>query len=172
MMNKPFLILAPLLVFLVGFWIPEDHVIPVEGAKPHDWNKHAFWFGGKQYTNKGIDIFAKKGTAAKAATKGIVVYQSTNIKGQKSVTVLGSKWRLHHYDHLAKVTTRPLQVVHAGDVIGHIATKRKNNNRTAFLSYSIQSLTPKMTKLDVHKPQGWKKIFYVNPSEFLTTSSH
>lgn len=171
MMNKPLLILAPLLVFLMGFWIPEDNVIPVEGAKPYDWNSQAFWFGGKQYTNKGIDIFAKQGTPAKAATKGIVVYQNTKPDGRKSVTILGSKWRLHHYEHLAYVQTHPLQIVQAGEVIGAIAAK-KHNKRTAFLSYSIQSLTPKMAKLDMQKPQGWKKIFYINPNDFLTQAAH
>jgi hypothetical protein len=63
-------------IFLTGFLIPQNLKMPVDGASKSSYNQQSFWYypWGKSGTHKGVDIFAKEGTAIKSATNGIVVF--------------------------------------------------------------------------------------------------
>ena len=63
-------------IFLTGFLIPQNLKMPVDGASKSSYNQQSFWYypWGKSGTHKGVDIFAKEGTAIRSATNGIVVF--------------------------------------------------------------------------------------------------
>ena len=167
-MNKPLLLLGALTVFMMGYWIPEDRHLPVEGAKPYDWNPSAFWYVGGMNAQKGINIFANKGTSVEAATSGWVIYRETDPEGDNSVLVLGAKWRLHRYANLEQVTVKPASWVKTGEKIGTVGTPAKATPRPANLYYSIRSLPPQVSEWKPDQPFGLDRMFYVNPHEFLT----
>jgi len=166
-MQKPILFLIPIMIFIMGFWVPENHHIPVQGAQPHDWNPNSFWHGGRNYAHKGIDIFAKKGTPTLATTSGWVLFRGKNSKGGNAVLMLGAKWRLHYYGHLDAIDVGFMDWVKAGTQIGTVGNTG-NENRPPALYYSIKSLPPQLAQLDLERPKAWEKVFYVNPHKFLT----
>jgi murein DD-endopeptidase MepM/ murein hydrolase activator NlpD len=169
-MSKPLLLLGALTIFMMGYWIPEDRHVPVEGAKPYDWNPASFWYMGSNQPQKGINIFANKGTPVEATTSGWVIYEENDPKGDNSVLVLGAKWRLHHYANLDHVEVKPASWVKTGQRIGTVGIPPSEaaKPRPANLYYSIRSLAPQVSGWDPNKPFGLDQVFYVNPHEFLT----
>ena len=169
MSKKPLLLLLTLTIFMMGYWIPEDRHVPVEGAKPYDWNSAAFGYkAGGMGVQKGINIFARKGTPVEATTSGWVIYRENDPDGNNSVWVLGAKWRLHHYANLADVSVKPASWVKTGEKIGTIGTPANATNRSANLYYSIRSLPPQVSEWKPETAMGIDRVFYVNPHEFLT----
>ncbi len=53
-----------ILITILGFFIPQNMIIPVDDASKNDWHPETFWYypWGKSVTHKGVDIFAKEGT--------------------------------------------------------------------------------------------------------------
>ncbi len=167
-MNKALLLLGALTIFMMGYWIPEDHHIPVENAKPYDWNPDSFWFVGGESAQKGINIFADRGTPVKATTSGWIIYRENDPHGDNSVWVLGAKWRVHHYANLDEVDVKPAAWVKTGEKIGSVGTPQDATPRPANLYYAIRSLPPQVSEWEPDKPFGFDRVFYVNPHEFLT----
>ena len=168
-MQKPLLFLGALAIFMMGYWIPEDRQMPVEGAKPYDWNPAAYWYvGGKNAAQKGINIFAREGTPVVASTSGWVVYSENNPQGNNTVLVLGSKWRLHRYENLEKVDISLGAWVKTGEKIGAVGLPKQDAKRPANLYYSIRSLSPQVSELKTDKPFWLEQVFYVDPHKFLT----
>lgn len=169
MSKKPLLLLLALTLFMMGYWIPEDRHVPVEGAKPYDWNPQAFGYkAGGSDVQKGINIFARKGTPVEATTSGWVIYRQNDPKGDNSVWVLGAKWRLHHYANLAEVDVTPGAWVKTGEKIGTVGVPASAVMRPPNLYYSIRSLPPQVAEWKPHTPMGLDRVFYVDPHEFLT----
>ncbi|HPE58932.1 MAG TPA: M23 family metallopeptidase [Thiolinea sp.] len=169
-MQKSLLFLGALTIFMMGYWVPEDRHVPVDGAKPYDWNPASFWYVGGQNAQKGINIFARQGTPVEASTSGLVIYRNTDADGDKSVYVLGSKWRVHHYANLGEVDVIPGTWVKTGEKIGAVGTPEGNSvsRRPANLYYSIRSLPPQVSELEPAKPFWLDRVFYVDPHKFLT----
>lgn len=169
MNKKPLILLLVLTIFMMGYWIPEDHHVPVEGAQPYDWNPAAYGYkiGGSQ-VQKGINIFANKGTSVEATTSGWVIYRENDPQGDNSVWVLGAKWRLHHYANLESVEVKPASWVKTGEKIGTVGVPASASIRPANLYYSIRSLPPQVAEWKPKQALGLDQVFYVNPHEFLT----
>lgn len=169
MNKKPLLLLLALTVFMVGYWIPEDRHIPVEGAKPYDLSTTAYGYKiGGLNAQKGINIFARKGTPVEATTSGLVLYSENAPQGNNSVWVLGAKWRLHHYANLDQVSVNPASWVKTGEKIGTVGAASSTNAPTPNLYYSIRSLPPQVTEWKPQQPLGLEQVFYVDPHQFLT----
>lgn len=79
-----------LIIIIIGYLIPENFSMPVQGATSKDYNQASFWYypWGKSVTHKGVDIFAKKGTTLNFGTSGIVLYVGTVDVGGNVVIVL------------------------------------------------------------------------------------
>lgn len=168
-MKKRLLFIVLLLLFVGGFLLPEGRVMPVLGATSADWHPRSFWYypWGRSGTHKGIDIFAGHGTLVLASGGGLVVRSGVDSRGGNVVLVLGSKWRLHYYAHLQSIAVSTGQWVGAGEAIGTVGDSGNAKGKPPHLHYTIRSLAPLPWNADPAAPQGWRKMFYVDPGAFL-----
>lgn len=163
-MLKLFKILAIILV--LGLFIPQHGVIPVENATRKDWNANSFWYSpwGKSGVHKGIDIFAAKGTHVISSTDGIVIYTGDIEMGGKVVAILGPKWRIYYYAHLNSINAQVLDYAGKGDIIGAVGDSGNAKGKPPHLHYSVISPIPYPWRITTGW-HGWKRIFYLNPAE-------
>jgi len=168
MKKRKKLLLGVLTILIIGFLIPQNLKMPVKGASKSDYNSESFWYypWGKSVTHKGVDIFAKKGTEINSSTLGLVLYVGKISKGGNFALILGPKWRLHYYAHLDELKTIPFSLVNNESIIGTVGTSGNAVGKPPHLHYSILTIIPYVWKIDSDK-QGWKKMFYLNPIEYL-----
>ncbi len=142
--------------------------MPVEGATKSSYNEKSFWYypWGKSVTHKGVDIFAKEGTTVGSSTSGLVIYCGQLKMGGNVVFVLGPKWRIHYYAHLQEIKTSVGSWVNKGGIIGTVGTSGNAVGKSPHLHYSIVTAIPYFWRIDLDH-QGWKKMFYLNPINFL-----
>ncbi len=160
-----YLVLA---IFTIGLLLPQSFQMPVLNATKRSYNQQSFWYypWGKSVTHKGVDIFAKAGTPIRPSTNGFVIYTGQISLGGNVVLVLGPKWRLHYYAHLQEITTSSFSWVNKIDTIGLVGATGNAKGKPPHLHYSIFTLVSYPWRIDKVK-QGWKKIFYLNPIEYL-----
>ena len=168
MSKRRVLLLVLLVPIVLGFFIPEPRLIPVEGATSSDWHADTFWYEpwGKSGVHKGIDIFARRGTNVIASTHMLVLYQGSWPRGGKVVLALGPKWRLHYFAHLDAIGTTAGALLARGQVLGQVGDSGNAVGTPPHLHYSIVSLIPRPWKID-SSSQGYKKMFYLNPIIYL-----
>ncbi|MCK5877499.1 MAG: M23 family metallopeptidase [Candidatus Marithrix sp.] len=170
MKKQIFQYVAGFTVFLIviGYILPEKLVIPVMGAKTTDWNQQTFWYEpwGKSKVHKGIDIFAKKGTLSLAAIYGLVIYSGRFSLGGNVIAVLGPKWKIHYYAHLESINVSIGEFVSTSQTIGAVGNSGNARGKQPHLHYSVITLLPYFWRWD-DSTFGWKKIFFLNPSEML-----
>ena len=166
--RKLFFVFLLMTVIALGLVLPQNLSMPVDGADRHSYNPESFWYypWGKSVTHKGVDIFAEEGTRVYASVKGLVVYTGRLDMGGNVVVVLGPKWRLHYYAHLKDIRTKALSWVSKRTVIGTVGTSGNARGKAPHLHYSILTLLPHPWRIDGSR-QGWKKMFYLNPIDFL-----
>ena len=157
---------------IIGLIIPQQLCMPVEGASNSDYNPKTFWYypWGKSITHKGVDIFAKKGTLVHSSTLGIVMYAGTMGRGGKCVITLGPKWRLHYYAHLDEIKTKVFSFVSKKTLIGTVGNTGNAKGTPPHLHYAIATVLPYPWRIDNNR-QGYLKMFYLNPIEYLQNSN-
>lgn len=157
-----------ILVILTGFLIPQKLRMPVEGATKADYNPKTFWFypWGKSVTHKGVDIFANEGRNVLAATPGLVLYSGKLALGGNVVVILGPKWRFHYYAHLQRSNVKSFTAVRGGSLIGKVGATGNAAGKPPHLHYAIATPFPYFWRID-HSKQGWMKMFYLNPVDYL-----
>lgn len=168
-MKKRYLLLL-LGLLATGFMVPEQRIIPVAKASPVDWHPKSFWFypWGRSGTHKGIDIFAARHTPVIASSAGLVLRTGKDFSGGNVVYVLSAGWCLHYYAHLQRIDVAKMSWVKAGQQLGTVGDSGNAKGKPTHLHYSIRSLIPRPWESDPSVPQGWRKMFYINPHEFLT----
>jgi murein DD-endopeptidase MepM/ murein hydrolase activator NlpD len=156
------------IVLTVGLLIPEKLLIPVESATSKDWNEQSYWYEpwGVSGVHKGIDIFADKGKALISSSPAIILYTGELARGGKVILSIGPKWRLHYYAHLEYSAVKRWQWVQGGEQIGLVGDSGNAKGKPPHVHYSIVTLLPYIWKID-DSTQGWKKMFYLDPSELL-----
>ena len=157
-------------IILIGFLLPQNVRMPVEGATKNSYHPQSFWYypWGTSVTHKGVDIFAPKGTPIYAATPGLVLYAgSMPGKGGKVVGILGPKWRIHYYAHLDSETTTTGAIVGHNTQIGTVGNTGNAANTPSHLHYGLATPIPYFWRYDSEARQGWKKMFYLNPIDAL-----
>lgn len=157
-----------LVLIITGFCLPENFTVPVKSASKGDYNQKSFWAypWGKSITHKGVDIFAKSGTAALSSIDGFVLKRGTSDRAGIYVVVISAKWRVHYYAHLASSMAKIGQWVSSGDQIGTVGATGNAAGKTPHLHYSIYSPIPLPWKGD-KSIMGWKKMFFMNPITYL-----
>ncbi|MBF0624940.1 MAG: M23 family metallopeptidase [Magnetococcales bacterium] len=163
------------LEFLVGLGIliggllaPQHLIIPVQGAAPDDWHPKSFWYypWGLSVVHKGIDIFAPEGRPVLAPTAGFIFFAGQKERGGNAVMLLGPQWRFHYFSHLQAIHTGVGAWVAQGERIGTVGTTGNAKGRPPHLHYEIVTLLPYPWRWDSDR-QGWKKMFFLDPSEQL-----
>jgi murein DD-endopeptidase MepM/ murein hydrolase activator NlpD len=146
--------------------------MPVKGAGRSSYNQQSFWAHpwGKSVTHKGVDIFAKEGTEVVAATGGWVVYTGIIERGGNVVILLGPGWRFHYYAHLREIKAKRFSLVKRNKLIGLVGTTGNAKGKAPHLHYTIKSMLPLPWRKD-NSIQGWKKMFYLNPVDYLNNCS-
>jgi len=158
---------------LIGFFVPEKMVIPVQGASSHDWHHQTFWHEpwGTSGVHKGIDIFGAKTTPVVAATAGVVIFSGVLTKGGNAVAILGPKWRIHYFAHLERKDVVLGDIVDANDQIGTLGDSGNAAGKAPHVHYSILSIIPLPWRATL-ETQGWKKMFFIDPHQTLTNISY
>ena len=155
-------------IIVIGLILPQKFSMPVDGATSADYNSQSFWFypWGKSVTHKGVDIFAKEGTPIRSSTSGLVIFCGQIKIGGNVVLILGPKWRLHYYAHLKDINTSIFSWANSVKIIGTVGTTGNAVGKTPHLHYAIVTPIPYLWRIDTDR-QGWKKMFYLNPIEYL-----
>jgi peptidoglycan LD-endopeptidase LytH len=162
------ILMGIVLILFLGMLIPQQLVMPVADATRNDYNPDSFWYypWGKSVVHKGVDIFAKTGTPVVSSTRGVVIYVGSQSRGGNTVLILGPKWRLHYYAHLDEIKTKRLSLVSSSCLIGTVGASGNAINTPPHLHYSVVTMVPYPWRID-NARQGWKKMFYLNPLDYL-----
>lgn len=157
-----------LTVIAGGLLLPERLVIPVQGATPADWNPRTFWHRpwGRSGVHRGIDIFAGEGRGVVAASSGVVLFAGTLRDGGNVVAILGPKWRIHYYAHLAAQRTTAWRWVNRGEEIGAVGATGNAVGKPPHLHYAIITQIPYLWRYRLER-FGFDRMFYLNPQERL-----
>jgi peptidoglycan LD-endopeptidase LytH len=116
--------------------------------------------------HKGIDIFAPKKTPVLAPTYGLVIYTGELKLGGNAVFILGPKWRVHFFGHLNRSNVVIGQPVTRGQEIGEVGDSGNAQGKPPHLHYQIDTWLPYPWLCDT-STQGWKKMFILNPNDYL-----
>jgi len=171
-MAKKLIIVATsvtLLIVIAGLLLPERLVIPVQGATRADWNPKSFWHRpwGRSGVHRGIDIFAPQGRSVVAASSGIVLFAGTLRDGGNAVAILGPRWRVHYYAHLAEQRTASWRWINRGEEIGSVGTSGNATGKPPHLHYALITQLPHVWRFRMER-FGFDRMFYLDPGERLT----
>jgi peptidoglycan LD-endopeptidase LytH len=161
------------LILIAGLLLPQELIIPVKDAEPKDWNPKSWWYEpwGVSGVHKGIDIFAPKKTPVLAPTSGLVIYTGELKLGGNVVFILGPKWRVHFFGHLNRSNVVIGQPVMRGQEIGEVGDSGNAQGKPPHLHYQIDTWLPYPWLCDT-STQGWKKMFILNPNDYLPKHSY
>ncbi len=142
--------------------------MPVDGATKADYHPKTFWYypWGKSITHKGADIFAKDGTIVQSSISGFVIYSGQISLGGNVVIILGPKWRIHYYAHLKERKISTFSWSTRKEIIGTVGSSGNAIGKPPHLHYAIITAIPYLWRIDGDK-QGWKKMFFLNPLDYL-----
>ncbi|UVW27156.1 M23 family metallopeptidase [Massilia sp. H6] len=117
---------------------PTVLAVPVEGVAPgrlrDTW--HAARGNGRRH--EGIDIFARRGTAVRAATEGIVLRTGESRLGGKVVWMMGPGGQRHYYAHLdGYADVAPGMRVEQGRVLGYVGNTGNAAGTPPHLHYGV-----------------------------------
>tara|TARA_R100000951_G_scaffold104436_1_gene97605 strand:- start:252 stop:791 length:540 start_codon:yes stop_codon:yes gene_type:complete len=150
-------------------FIGSSFTLPVDKMHVKDYNQRSFWFGpwGQSVVHKGVDIFGSIGTNVFSSTYGIVLIKGYNRIGGNAVMVLSPDLKVHYYAHLDEINTSLFSIVTPGKKIGTLGDTGNAKGKAPHLHYGIHTLIPNLSKLDLSKKHGVRKMFYVDPIPFL-----
>ena len=117
---------------------PQVLPVPVEGVRQRALRDT--WGGARSEGRKheGIDIFAKRGTAVRSSTEGIVSQVGTNRLGGLVVWVLGPGGQRHYYAHLDSYSDVEAGMrIEAGRVLGYVGNTGNAKGTPPHLHYGI-----------------------------------
>lgn len=155
-------------VFTVPYVIPERPIVPVADASARDWHPRSFWYEpwGRSGVHKGIDIFAPHGRAVVAPTDGLVIYRGYVARGGNVVLMLGPKWRLHYFAHLASIEVTRGEFLRQATRLGSVGDTGNAAGKPPHLHYAVLSLWPRPWAYS-SAPQGWKQLFFIDPGKLI-----
>jgi murein DD-endopeptidase MepM/ murein hydrolase activator NlpD len=129
-----------LLISLYREAAPAHLPVPVDGVKPRQLTNQWGSPRSEGRRHQGIDIFARRGTPIRSATRGIVLTVGTNRLGGKIVRVLGPGATYHYYAHLDRhAPLRVGQPIHTGTLLGYVGTTGNARGTPPHLHYGLYS---------------------------------
>ena len=92
--------------------------------------------GGRRH--RGVDILARRDTAVRSTTPGIVASVGTVALGGNAVSVVGPRLSLHYYAHLDHFGAfKPGDKVQPGDVLGYVGDSGNAKGTPCHLHYGV-----------------------------------
>lgn len=170
MKKKLGITLLVLTAFVILGYLPSGgQLIPVENATEENWSMSSYWFypWGISGVHKGIDIFANRGTAVLAPVSGMVLDCGYKSVSGNYIYLLGPKWRIHYFAHLDTILIKKFTFYTKGDKIGSVGNTGNAASKPPHLHYSVSRIIPNLFAYSRKSPQGWKKIFYINPEKLF-----
>lgn len=157
-----------LLIILFFILLPQSFTLPVKGMQKGDYNQESYWHypWGKSGTHKGVDIFGKIGTDVFSSVRGFTIATGDGKRSGKYVIVLGPKLRFHYFAHLNSINSKVGSWNNLGDKIGTLGATGNAAGKQPHLHYAIIAWLPHFWRVDFD-PQGWRKMFFLNPIDYL-----
>jgi peptidoglycan LD-endopeptidase LytH len=155
------------IIIIAGYLIPSDTISPVTNNEIQKIDPDSFWYypWGESGVHKGIDIFCKSGTSVISPVSGFVYRKGYGTISGNYIYILGAKWRTYYFAHLDTVLISQYNFVAKGE---HIATAGNTGNalyKPTHVHFSIETMLPYFWLYDKQEVQGWKKMFYLDPTK-------
>ncbi|HXH98722.1 MAG TPA: M23 family metallopeptidase [Sphingobacteriaceae bacterium] len=143
--------------------------IPVKNASPAHWDKLSYWYypWGKSRTHKGIDIFSPHKTPVISPVNGLIVKAGYSANGGNYLYLLGPKMRVFYFAHLNSLNSGTFSIVKKYQLLGTVGNTGNAISKPYHLHFSIFSLLPVIRHYDQKAPDGWKKMFNLDPGKLL-----
>lgn len=95
-------------------------ILPLAGKVTHDFGAYRYLNGHPMARHSGEDIDVPQGTPVRAANNGIVRLAGSFYYDGNMVILDHGGGLLTEYLHMADIQVRPGQIIHRGEVIGHV----------------------------------------------------
>ncbi|MFA6278140.1 MAG: M23 family metallopeptidase, partial [Pedobacter sp.] len=129
---------------------------------------HSPW--GESKVHKGIDIFAPHKTEILSPITGFILSAGYSENGGNYLYILGPKLRTYYFAHLNTQEKHSFSFIKKGQHIGSVGNSGNAIGSPYHLHFSIFSLFPIVKYYTRKEPQGWMKMFYLDPVKSLISS--
>ncbi|WP_429384884.1 peptidoglycan DD-metalloendopeptidase family protein [Mucilaginibacter sp. UYCu711] len=143
--------------------------IPVKGASQSNWSSVSYWYcpTDTSKVHKGIDIFSPQKTPVLSPVAGLVISQGVSNNGGRFIYLFGGGCRIYYFAHLNTIEVSRFSFLWKKDEMGTVGNSGNALSKPYHLHFSIFSLIPIFKNYDHPAAQGWKKMFYLNPNDYL-----
>ena len=160
------LVLVLLVILVLGFFLPERKFLPLpfETTTNITYDSLSFWYypWGNNTVHKGVDFFGEKGQIITSPTYGVVLRKGYGTIAGNYIYILGPRWKIYYFAHLDTILNSNI-FVKRGEKIGQMGNTGNASGKPHHLHYSIYTFIPYVWLFTKNKPEGWKRMFYLNP---------
>jgi peptidoglycan LD-endopeptidase LytH len=158
-----------LIILIAGYLIPNNISSPIIQNKVTKIDPESFWYypWGESGVHKGIDIFCEKGTPVLSPVAGFVFKKNFGTRAGNYIYIIGPKWRTYYFAHMDTTFVKSFQFVSKGKIIGTAGNSGNAADKPTHLHYSIETLIPYFWLYNSTEVEGSKKIFYLDPMNYL-----
>ena len=96
---------------------------------------------------------------------GIVYERGKSNNGGNYIYILGVDLRLYYFAHLESISDSLSLRVEKGQILGYVGDSGNAMFTPCHLHFSIFSLIPIISNYNSRLPDGWKRMFYLDPSK-------
>lgn len=166
------ILLGLFLVIIIGYLIPNNISSPIAVNDITKIDPESFWYfpWGESGVHKGIDIFCESGTDIFSPVSGIVIKKGVGTIAGNFIYILGPKWRTYYFAHMDTILVNGYKYINRGDIIGKVGSTGNAAGRPTHLHYTIETVLPYIWLYDNNAIDGWKKMFYLDPTKQLNFS--
>jgi peptidoglycan LD-endopeptidase LytH len=156
-------------LLLILFIIPNNIISPIQEKDFVKIDSNSFWFypWGESGVHKGIDIFCAEKAEIKAPIYGIIMQKGYGTISGNYIYLLGPKLRMYYFAHLDTIFVKKSSYVSQGKVLGLAGNSGNAKNAPTHLHFSMETIIPYFWLRDKNAMEGHKKMYYLNPLEYL-----
>ncbi|WP_448700915.1 M23 family metallopeptidase [Mucilaginibacter sp. AW1-3] len=169
---KLIIVSASILVYILYLNVSgevKELPIPVKNATAANWDRNSYWYYPINHStlHLGIDIFSPQKTPVFSPVNGIVLSTGFSNNGGKYIYIIGPKSRIYYFAHLNSIDIERFNLIKKLQQIGTVGNTGNAIDKPYHLHFSIFSIFPLINNFDRKAPQGWKKMFYLNPEKSI-----
>lgn len=152
------------ITLLIGYLLPSNPISPVVEENIIKIDPASFWHypWSDLRVHKGIDIFCKSQCIVVAPITGIILKRGYGSISGNYIYLLGLHWKVYYIAHLDTIILHGL-FVKKGRIIGIAGNTGNAIGKPTHAHISIQTILPYFWRFDKQSPEGWLKMFYLNP---------